>query len=164
MTGRTLRRGIAGVGIAVLLAGCGSTNSLPKTPTITAARSCLQRQGMSSTVVPTTRLRPITDRSANVPAPVAELKVVKPAPAKTRLLIAYFGTPQAATTAQASVNPNASAFKAAIGSLEIQQATAGKQHGRVLVIEFHPAASNRHTLFAARYCTTGVPLPKRPTA
>lgn len=115
---------------------------------------------MSSTLVPASKLRPITLASANVAAPVAELNVVKQAPTETRLLIAYFDSSAAATTAESSVDPRAPAFRSAKHSIDIQQAAAGKQHGRVLVIEFNPVAANRNTLFVARYCTTGVPVPK----
>lgn len=115
---------------------------------------------MSSKLVPDSKLRPITLASAGVAAPVAELDVIKQMPAQTRLLIAYFGTSAAATTAVSSVDPSATAFRAATHSLDIQQAAVGKQHGRVLVIEFNPVAANRNTLFVARYCTTGVPVPK----
>jgi hypothetical protein len=155
-----LRRVATATATAALLAGCGGSNGLPKTPTTAAARSCLQRHGMSSELVPATKLRPITYASANASAPVAELSVIKPAPTGAQLLIAYFDTSAAATAAVSGVNPNASAFRGARHSLEIQQAAAGKRHGRVLVIEFNPRRATLKTLFVARFCTTGVPVPR----
>lgn len=160
-----LRRAVVGVGLSALIAGCGSGNVLPKQPTITAARACLERHGMTSTVVPAAKLRPITLASDNVAGPIAELSVLHSAAPRTRLLITYFATAKTATAAERAVNPNAPAFRRApAGALEVEQAADGKQRGRIVVIEFHADSANQSTLFAARYCATGVPIPKAQSA
>ena len=152
-----LRRALAGMAAAVMLTACGSSGTgVPKAPTLTAARACLQGIGMSVSSVPAGQLRSLTSSPDTTPVPVAELKAAQRGPAHTRMLVAYFATPEAAT---ASANGGLTALLAPRGILETQRAASGAHRGRVLLIEYNSVSSNQAIMFKARYCTTGVPVP-----
>jgi len=142
--------GVGSVGVA----GCGGdATAPPTTPKITSALACLHRHGLVTTEVAVSRLRSFTPPAQPAAVPVAEVRVVRPGLVPTRLLIAYFATP-----AQATAAFDDPALIAAKKGLEFQQA------GRVLVIDYYPLASNQTTMFKARYCTTGLPVPAPPNS
>jgi hypothetical protein len=149
------RRVFAGMIVAVTVTACGASGTaVPKTPAITAARACLHRDGMIVSRIPAAQLRSFSSEPETTPLPVAGLTVIKRGrrgSPRTRILVAYFATPAAAT---ASNNAGLTALLSE-GSFEVQQAASRSHHGRVLLLDYRGA--DLTTELKVRHCTMGVP-------